>query len=249
MARIREAELVLPALSAIKSAEKACLTMTELVRALRHTMVPTGKDLEPSKGRRDDRFSQKVRNLESHRTLKRSGYVEMMKKGGDPAYSLSKKGAEYLDLHQESLSIIGEFPYDEKGSSLAAIHNSASAFILPEYMPQEGLRKGGISTRMTRSSKLRDIAIDYFSVNGRIDCKVCAFNFDDTYGKRLSDGFIEIHHLRPICLYTKEDIDATLDTQLENLAPVCSNCHSIIHRKIPQLPLEKISINRGSLRA
>ena len=43
--------------------------------ALREELKPSGKDIKPLKGRNDDAFSQKVRNLISHKRL--SKYVEI----------------------------------------------------------------------------------------------------------------------------------------------------------------------------
>ena len=49
-----------------------------------------------------------------------------------------------------------------------------------------------------RSKKLRDYAIQYFTVDNRISCNCCSFNFSDFYGAELGAGFIEIHHTKPI---------------------------------------------------
>lgn len=68
-------------------------------------------------------------------------------------------------------------------------------------------------------------------------CYVCGMNFRDRYGT-LGDGFIHIHHLRP--LYTIGQ-DYVIDYK-NDLIPVCPNCHAMIHR-IPggeSMSLEKI---------
>lgn len=68
-----ESELIIPALKII-SAKTDGITTAELIIALREELKPSGKDIKPLKGRNDDAFSQKVRNLISHKRL--SKYVE-----------------------------------------------------------------------------------------------------------------------------------------------------------------------------
>ena len=59
----------------------------------------------------------------------------------------------------------------------------------------------------------------------------------DFYGAEIGKGFIEIHHTKPIFKYLDEDIENTLEHAVKNLAPVCSNCHRMIHRNWSK-PLE-----------
>jgi 5-methylcytosine-specific restriction protein A len=68
-------------------------------------------------------------------------------------------------------------------------------------------------------------------------CNICGFDFEKTYGE-LGKKYIEVHHITPIGkLSTAEGYDGT-DPQ-NDLIPLCSNCHSMIHRrKEPYLPDE-----------
>jgi predicted HNH restriction endonuclease len=55
-------------------------------------------------------------------------------------------------------------------------------------------------------------------------CVVCGFNFGVVYG-RLAEGFIHVHHLKPLSEIREEyRVDPIAD-----LRPVCPNCHAIIH--------------------
>ena len=81
-----------------------------------------------------------------------------------------------------------------------------------------------------RSSKLRQIAIAHFQKDGEIFCRVCNFNYNHFYGEKIGRGYIEIHHLKPIFKYQSEELDKTIEQALTNVAPVCSNCHRMIHR-------------------
>ena len=64
--RIRERDLIIPAL---RSAEAAGgeITMTNLIDQMIDQFEPQGEDAEIIQGRNDSKFSQKVRNLVSHR--------------------------------------------------------------------------------------------------------------------------------------------------------------------------------------
>ena len=64
----KEKELILPALNILEIKTDG-LTTTELIAALRERLKPEGRDIEILSGRKDDIFSQKVRNLISHKSL------------------------------------------------------------------------------------------------------------------------------------------------------------------------------------
>ena len=59
---------------------------------------------------------------------------------------------------------------------------------------------------------------------GRFFCEACTFNFETEFPE-LGDGFIECHHRLPIAT------GGVRNTREEDLAIVCSNCHSMLHRK------------------
>jgi 5-methylcytosine-specific restriction protein A len=59
---------------------------------------------------------------------------------------------------------------------------------------------------------------------GKLRCEACDLCFEDTYGKH-GEGFIEVHHRRPISEYGGASV-----TLLADLALLCSNCHSMVHR-------------------
>ena len=55
---------------------------------------------------------------------------------------------------------------------------------------------------------------------------MCQTNFEDKYG-HLGKNFIEVHHKTPISQIKKErDVNPRTD-----MVVLCSNCHSMIHRK------------------
>jgi 5-methylcytosine-specific restriction protein A len=91
---------------------------------------------------------------------------------------------------------------------------------------QEGKRSFVLINRFERNPKLRAAAI---AIHGTT-CQGCGFSFRDVYGLR-GDGFIEVHHLRPLADYPGEiDVDPRTD-----MAVLCPNCHRMVHRRIDDL--------------
>lgn len=56
-------------------------------------------------------------------------------------------------------------------------------------------------------------------------CMVCNFSFVEAYGA-IGDGFLEAHHRLPIATLKPGD-----KTRVEDLEPVCANCHRMVHRQ------------------
>ena len=85
----KEKELILPALSILESKPDG-LTTTELIAALRERLKPEGKDTELLSGRKDDIFSQKVRNLISHKSIIK--YVTIK----DNTIKINQEGIQFI---------------------------------------------------------------------------------------------------------------------------------------------------------
>lgn len=85
----------------------------------------------------------------------------------------------------------------------------------------EGEKKHVEYERAHRSQALRQKCIDKYG----FQCQCCGMNFSDLYGKEIGDRFIEVHHLKQIANFDK----SRPQDYIENLVPLCSNCHSMIH--------------------
>lgn len=70
--------------------------------------------------------------------------------------------------------------------------------------------------------------------NGRVCCFICTFCFIERYGD-VGKGFIEAHHNQPI-----ESLLPDTAVNISDLVPVCSNCHSMLHRNRPWLTVEQL---------
>ena len=78
-----------------------------------------------------------------------------------------------------------------------------------------------------RNQKLKKACKDYFRSlhGGHLVCECCGFDFERAYGS-IGEDYIEVHHRTPFSQTEGEHpVDATTD-----LVPLCSNCHSMIHR-------------------
>lgn len=238
--RIFEEDLRLPALYLI-SLRNGQINTSELSKMLRNILKPSGDDLEILANRNDDYFSQIVRNLTAKtRPFVKNGYIDRESKSGSSLY-ITDKGKQYLSEHKFELKYLltNDFEYTDIKDNLKKIEKEKRKIQTfdENIIIAEGVKKVAEVAVYERSKKLRDFAIQYFTKDDRISCNCCSFNFGDFYGEEIGKGFIEIHHTKPIFTYEDEDIENTLKQAVENLTPVCSNCHRMIHRNWKK-PLE-----------
>lgn len=139
---------------------------------------------------------------------------------------------------------IPEVDGEEELSSLLAewlIHGTAlilSLLTVEEDVPcskltpeQEGEAKEIKSKRYERSRVNRDICLAHKGYS----CYACGFNFLERYGQ-LGKDYIEVHHTTPVSeMGDNYEIDIDRD-----LVPVCSNCHSMLHRKKPPYTIKEL---------
>jgi 5-methylcytosine-specific restriction protein A len=66
-------------------------------------------------------------------------------------------------------------------------------------------------------------------------CAVCGFDFEEIYGK-LGSGFIHVHHLTEL-----SEIKETYTVDpINDLRPICPNCHAMVHKKKPAYTIEEL---------
>ena len=240
--RITETELILPSLY-LMSLNNGVISTSELIQKLRDIMKPTGEDLAILSGRKDDKFSQKVRNLRAHSTFERFGYAKYHGAPRDGYVEITNDGKLHLKANQDILKylLINDFTYTDLTENLRKVEKNQNKKKIETFdeniIIQEGTKKLTEVAVYERSTTLRNYAIAYYTKNEKIYCNCCNFNFHDFYGEQIGKGFIEIHHTKPIFKYEDEDLENTLKIALQNLTPVCSNCHRMIHRNWSK-PLE-----------
>jgi len=237
MPRILQKDLQLPALYLI-SLQNGQITTSQLSEQLRDLLNPRGEDLEILDGRPDDKFSQIVRNLTgTTRTFVQNGFIDREAGTNDPL-SIGEKGRELLLENKAVLNYLfaNDFNFEDLIKSFQDIQHSNNTekdiefFDIENVMINEGQQVTVETKVYKRSKKLRDRAIRHYTVDQRIKCQACCFDFEDFYGDYGKD-FIEVHHEKPVFQYVGDDVEKTIEDALDNVKPVCSNCHRMIHRR------------------
>ena len=103
------------------------------------------------------------------------------------------------------------------------------------YEAEEGKILTALHHYKERDAKIIEAKkISILAKNNKLNCEACDFNFKEFYGQR-GDDYIECHHLFPV-----SQMSINHKTKLDDLCLLCSNCHRIIHRKIPWLTLKEL---------
>lgn len=95
----------------------------------------------------------------------------------------------------------------------------------------EGMGQQVLVNRFERSPEARRVCIAHHGCT----CQVCDLDFTEKYGD-LGAGFIHVHHRVPIAsIGTSYRVDPVND-----LIPVCPNCHAMLHRREPPLEIDEL---------
>ena len=68
-------------------------------------------------------------------------------------------------------------------------------------------------------------------------CKVCDFDFENRYGE-IGKNYIHVHHKIPVSNLNENYI---IDP-INDLVPLCPNCHAMVHRKNPPIEVKELKI-------
>ena len=230
--RITENELILPALYVIYLNKKA--NTKKIKEILINVFNPDGEDAVILAGRKDSKFSQKVRNLMgSH--YGRNHMSDYTKKNSRKYFTLTEKGLKYIEANLEFLQYLfkNSFEYSRAIELSSDVLNSKKSKKVLIYDEDDIITEGKISTKTAvvkeRSQKLRKAAIEYYTKDEKIICSVCGFDFKKTYGN-LGDGYIQMHHENPIYQYSDDGFEEYISEAIKNMKPLCANCHCMVHR-------------------
>ena len=227
-----ESDLIIPTLNYLLLNKESGLTTSNLIQLLLQELEVSGHDAEIITGRRDTYFSQKVRNLVSHRTLQNKGWATYEPLQNDGLHKITDAGEKYL------LENINGFTFILDNNFTAEQRKEVIDRDYTNLIIEEGYTKVSQVNVRKRSRKLVELAKQHYSHEGKIYCSACNFNFELFYGDA-GRGFIEIHHLRPIYTYDENEQHA-LEDAIANVVPVCSNCHRIIHRNTTLIDIPSI---------
>lgn len=252
---ISERELVIPALNIMARFDGEISTST-LIQELRSILKPSDHDATILEGRNDDIFSQKVRNLRSHKTLEKPGLATYTSRGRQGYWSITEIGKRLVEKNLEASEVILQAPFppaviQSSFGTLPTNTNSPSPAAFDENVP---VREGGAKTRLKniyeRSQRLRDYVIRQRMEQASLRCEVCDFDFEDFYGE-LGRGFIEVHHKIPIYCRKGQSEESRIAEAVGDVAVLCSNCHRMVHRKRDQMmqveDLRRILSRRGKV--
>lgn len=227
-----EQQLITPALVML-SANPSGFKTGELIQMLENLLKPKGHNGKIIPGRQDTYFSQKVRNLKSHDTLTKKGLATYI----DGNWKITEKGSQFLEENKIVLETLKSQGFKPKKIKNATREDDYSKIVI-----EEGSLELKSSKQRKRSQKLRRIAVKEFKKKNenRLFCVVCGFDFSSTYGEYGKD-YIEIHHTEPIHLNDMRGMKTTVSEALKKVVLLCSNCHSMIHRKKgSMLPVENL---------
>lgn len=95
----------------------------------------------------------------------------------------------------------------------------------------EGKRKSITVNAYERDRHARRACLKYWGAR----CAVCLVDLADRYGS-VAKGLVHVHHLRPL-----SEIGSTYTVDpIEDLRPVCPNCHAVIHRRSPPYTVQEV---------
>jgi len=100
----------------------------------------------------------------------------------------------------------------------------------------EGAVESVIVNAYERDQVARQACIFHYGTR----CQVCRFDFGERYGE-VGKGFIHVHHLIPLSeIRAQYRVDP-----VDDLRPVCPNCHAMLHRTSPPLKIDELRARLG----
>lgn len=109
---------------------------------------------------------------------------------------------------------------DDTQHQRTADHHHQHIVLKDEY--SEGAKRHIEEERHYRDRSARQVCIDYWGCQ----CQCCGMDYGEIYGKELGEGYIQVHHLKPISSFD----DMHKIDPINDLVPLCANCHAMIHQ-------------------
>lgn len=95
----------------------------------------------------------------------------------------------------------------------------------------EGAKKQVTVNAYERNQKARRQCIKHHGTK----CYICNFDFEKVYGEN-GKGFVHVHHEIPLSEIQEE----YQINPIQDLKPVCPNCHAMLHRKTPAYSINDV---------
>jgi len=141
------------------------------------------------------------------------------------------------DLQIPGISIGKKINIPKGISSLERYRQVIHDTWLPEELPddeeyQEGTAQKITVNRYERDTKARAACLSHYGYS----CQICNVTLSDIYGV-IAEKLIHVHHIKPI----SEIGESYVVDPINDLIPVCPNCHAVLHLQNPPFPPREIS--------
>lgn len=199
------------------------ITTSDLIKHLRKILKPSGHDTQLIEGRKDDYFSQKVRNLKSH-FKPGTFFYSLAESPPEPRgkWHIKEEGQHYINKFEGVDVALRNQGFSEKQKRAVLKADNNEIFV------EEGETSITSQSIRKRSNMLRKEALQYYSEkDGKVICRGCGFEGSSLYGD-VGVGLIEIHHMEPISRRKQEK--EILAQAISKVVPLCPNCHRLIHK-------------------
>lgn len=100
---------------------------------------------------------------------------------------------------------------------------------------KEGARRTIKVNAYERDPEARRRCIEHWGCQ----CSVCDFHFEYSYGP-IGKSYIHVHHLVPLSTIGEEYVVDPIN----DLRPVCPNCHAMLHRSSPPMTIKELQDER-----
>jgi 5-methylcytosine-specific restriction protein A len=166
---------------------------------------------------------------------------------------LSKKTTELVASHIELADRLGVpkrvftpqlsgQSYSKNGLELEelwATLTGKSGIVYPDEagLPEDTQYFEGARTKVFVNKYERDLDArkKCIEVHGT-SCKACGINLGLVYGIELGKKYIHIHHIKPL----KDIGEEYCIDPINDLVPLCPNCHAMVHQKEPPMPVAEL---------
>ena len=110
-----------------------------------------------------------------------------------------------------------------------------SPLIPEEIADAEKLYEGSVRSISINAYERSSVAREKCILHYGCTCSVCGVNLSDIYGE-IAQGYIHVHHLRQL-----SEINGQYQVDpIQDLRPVCPNCHVVLHMKNPPYEIEEV---------
>lgn len=154
-----------------------------------------------------------------------------------------RKGTSLARHHSPALLSYAEAFLKNPVRSPNALHPSGQKHLPGELKPEEagtvveGAMLTVVANRYERDLSARSLCIAHWGCR----CVVCNLDFASVYGE-IGSGYIHVHHLVPLSKIGEAyEVDPVND-----LRPVCPNCHAMLHRREPPYTPEELRKEIGT---